>query len=297
MLRKMLLVVCMLVGIAILGGGHNLELPIMPDAIGMAEAAGRPSVGITPRELKKNRQGESSDLYARAHHIIYGKKGPLGADGRVRIAVIINGEEGIIVENRVKNQIYQQLRNKFPRDSFAVMKGTDVNTYLLTRAEDERYDSRKGISQAVPQTTYNYNQNGVSESRGYVHVGNQQNDVDGVPVGHRPRGLADMRLNDYVDAGRHLGYDYVFILTMNLGERTKYQHGLIPFLPITHHTSKQNVWVRARFVDIKDGEYVYRNDLPAMGKTHNGHFNGRIFEDSVRIAVEEIMDDIMVNED
>lgn len=294
MFKKLLLVICLVVGIF---WGDTVSFWPNALCLSTAEAASGPSIGLTPRELKKNRNYESSDLYSRAHHLIYGKKGPLGPGGRVRIAVIVNGEEGLVVENRVKNQIYQQLRNKFPRESFAVMKGTDVTTYLLTRAEDEQYDTRKGVSRSVPQANYNINANGVSEAHSYNYVGNQQNDIDGMPVGHRPRGLADMRLHDYVDAGRKCGYDYVFVLTMNLGERTKYQHGFIPLLPITNHTSKQNVWVRARFVDVKDGEYLYRNDLPAMGKTHNGHFNGRVYEESVKIAVEEIMDDIMVTEE
>ncbi len=294
MFKKILLVVCLVVGVF---GGTTVSFWPNVFCLSTVEAASGPSIGLTPRELKKNRNYESSDLYSRAHHLIYGKKGPLGPGGRVRIAVIVNGEEGLVVENRVKNQIYQQLRNKFPRESFAVMKGTDVTTYLLTRAEDEQYDNRKGVSRAVPQANYNINANGISESHSYNYVGNQQNDIDGIPVGHRPRGLADMRLNDYVDAGRKCGYDYVFVLTMNLGEQRKYQHGLIPLLPITHHTSKQNVWVRARFVDVKDGEYLYRNDLSATGKTHNGHFNGRVYEESVKIAVEEIMDDIMVTEE
>lgn len=79
--------------------------------------------------------------------------------------MVINGDEGMVVENRIKNRIYQQMRNKFPRENFAVMKET----------------------------------------------------------------------------------------------------------------------------------YLYRNDLTAKGKTHNGHFNGRVFETSVNEVLKEIMDDITVD--
>ncbi len=280
-----------------LRGGQSLNILSSSSVLNTVEAANKPSVGITPRELKPDRNYESSDLYSRAHHLIYGKKGPLGPDGRVRIAVVINGEEGIVVENRIKNQIYSQLRKKFPRESFAVMKGTDVNTYLLTLAEDDMYDARKGVSTIVPSGGYDNNGRDYSTAKGYGHVGNQQHDIDGMPVGNQPRGLSDMRLMDYVNAGRKYDYDYVFVMTMNLGERVRYGHSLLPLLPIRTHTNKQNVWVRARFVDVKDGSYVYRNDVVAMGKKHNGFFNGRVFEDGVRLAVEEILNDIMINED
>lgn len=43
------------------------------------------------------------------------------------------------------------------------------------------------------------------------------------------------------------------------------------------------------------GKYLYRNDLTAKGKTHNGHFNGRIYDNSVNEIMQEFMDDITVD--
>ncbi|SFW34670.1 hypothetical protein [Selenomonas ruminantium] len=263
-----------------LRGGQILSSSFVYSFGSTVEAASKPTIGVTPRELKKDRQYESSDLYARAHHLIYGKKGPLGPDGRVRVAVVITGSESLVVENRVKNQIYGQLREKFPRESFAVMKGTDVNTYLLQKSEEEIYDMQKGRA--------------TKSDDGKVNVAQVTNDVDGMPVGVRPRGLADMRLEEYVQAGKQFDYDYVFVMTLSLGELRMYNHNFIIF---STHSSKQNVWVRARLVDVKSGKYLYRNDVVATGTAHNNMLNGRLYERSVKNAVQEIMDDIMVNDD
>jgi len=262
--------------------------------VGMRVAsAQQPSLSINQRELKKSPDHQVSDVYTRAHHLIYGDKAPLGPDGRVRIALVINGDEDMVVENRVKNQIYQQIRDKFPRESFAIMKGTDINTYLLEKAENDGALS-KGNNFSHPSSRYTQNEYGVSEKHGESVSSNKTNDVDDMPVGNRPRGLADMRLNDYVEAGRRLDYDYVFVLTMTLSNRVKYQKG-VPLL-FTTHTSEQNIWMRARFVDVKKEHYVYRNDLPAKGEAHNGHFNGRIYEQSVTTVMKEILDDIAITE-
>ena len=40
----------------------------------------------------------------------------------------------MVVEDRVKNVIYQTIRKKFPREEFAVMKATDLNTELMQKA-------------------------------------------------------------------------------------------------------------------------------------------------------------------
>lgn len=232
---------------------------------GTVEAAvSQPRVKLTQRELKKSPDYETSDLYARAHHIIYGDKAPLGPGGRVRIAVVINGEEDFIVEDRVKNQIYSQLRQKFPRDQFAIMKGTDVNTRLLEYAEKQYYDERS--------------------------VNDAKLDTDGVPVIGRPRGLSDMQLADYVREGKNCGYDYVFLFTLTKGKAVWYEN----YLPSV--TNKQNAWLRVRFVDVNNNAYVYRNDIAATGKGHNGHFNGKMLERAVKVLMQEAMDDIMIEE-
>ena len=118
-------------------------------------------------------------------------------------------------------------------------------------------------------------------------------DIDGMPVGNRPRGLADMRRSDYVRAGRECGYDYVFVLTMSSGKGRVYGHD---YVVASGNTVTKNTWLRVRLVDVNSGNYLYRNDIPAMGKTHNGHINGRVLERSVAKAMQEAMDDISVSE-
>ncbi|MBR3457142.1 MAG: hypothetical protein IKH16_03170 [Selenomonadaceae bacterium] len=280
------------------------------DGIRTAEASA--TIRVANRELKRNKRPPTqTDIYERAHRIIW--SGGKSYDDRVRIAVVINGDENIIVEDRVKNQVYSQLRNKFPRENFAVMKGTDVNTKLLQYAEDQYFDERGRVTVTASSeghSLHRTNTGVVSSVIGGVAdflVGSQRAgdhkstvtyskserlDVDGVPVGMRPRGISDLRREDFVRAGRDLGYDYVFILTLTNGEADNYKHNYIVLNSITNH---KNIWMRVRFVDVDNNSYIYRNDLVAQGKTHNGGFNGKIFERAVANAVQEAMDDIAID--
>ena len=348
---------------------------------GLAEAA-PPTPQIAQREMKRSKYSQASPIYERAHQLIYGNEDVNGTAGRIRIAVLINGDENIIVEDRIKNQIYSMLRQKFPREYFALMKGTDVNTKLLQYAEEIYYDNRetatthdtkydisstnRGFDVTVGRsntdshyytdgserddysgtrdyngnsnrdwTEYNSNNtvnnyggsnidssgtgnyqgtnskvfNGktVGDSRtdsisGGVHFGSRSDsvhrvkitkpskvDVDGVPVGMQPRGLSDMRREDFVRAGRDCGYDYVFVVSFSNGESQIYKHDYILFNTNTVH---KNVWMRVRFVDVASGDYLYRNNIVAAGKTHNGNVNGRVMERAVHKAMEEAMNDL-----
>lgn len=201
-----------------------------------------------------------------------------GGDGRSRLAVIINGEENIVVEDRVKEAIYKHLRKKFSSSYFAVMKGTDINTMLLQYAEEQYYDKREETLVNSAET--------VSKKSTV--------DVDGLPVGIQPRGLSDMRREDYVRAGRKCGYDYVFVITLANGRGTIDNHNFILFNTNTVH---KNVWLRLRLVDVSTGDYLYRSDIPAAGKTHNGKINGRVMERAVYKAMAEAMDDISIQYD
>ena len=255
-----------------------LESPIT--WISSAEAAAHPEVA--ERELKKEKGYETSDVYNRAHHIIYGDKGPVGPGDRTRIAVIVNGDENLVVEDRVKNVIYAQIRKKFPRENFAVMKGTDINTRLLQIAED-RYASQREAQEA---------------KYAYYMSNEKRRDIDDVAVeSQQPRGIADLGRADLVMAGQECNYDYVFLITLSEGNAHKYGHVLWPFPAITTHTQHSNIWLRIRFVDVAAGDYLYRNDLATTGKTHNGHLNGRAFEESVANGMKEAMNDIAIAED
>ncbi len=262
------------------------------------------SVGTAPRELKESLHRETTTFDERVSRILYGRSGQYGSSDRTRIAVVINGDENLVVEDRVKNQIYSQLRKKFPKEEFAVMKGTDVNTLLL-QEEEERYMEQRGSFSSSSVS----DESGKSASRllgGIIPVvyeeqsevrnsseisKNDKLDVDGMPIGSQPRGIADLALADYVHAGKELGYDYVFAVTLSNGMTQRELHNFILFNSITNH---KNVWLRVRLVDVKNSCYAYRNNILAQGETHGGGINGRIFERSVKKAMEEAMNDIEI---
>jgi hypothetical protein len=70
-----------------------------------------------------------------------------------------------------------------------------------------------------------------------------------------------------------------------------------PLPPIGSSTTKPSVWLRVRFVDCGSGDYLYRSDIAAKGKSHNGFPNGRAFQDAVHNAMKEAMNDIAISED
>lgn len=268
------------------------------DAATAEAAVSQPRVSVAQRELKKDKDYQSSDVYARAHHIIYGSKGPVGPGGRTRIAVIVNGDEALVSEDRVKNDIYAQIRQKFPRESFAVMKGTDVNTRLLQMAED-RYAGQHGTATVTKDGA------GTSGDVGLVSGAISKDsiqkedalDADGVPVKVQPRGTADLVRKDLVSAGKAFDYQYVLMVTLTEGNSEFYHHMVWPLPPIGSSTTKPSVWLRVRFVDCGSGDYLYRNDIAAKGKSHNGFPNGRAFQDAVHNAMKEAMNDIAISED
>lgn len=277
-------------------------LLVLPAFISTVVAEAAPQVSVAQRELKKDKDYRSSDLYARAHHIIYGSKAPLGPGGRVRIGVIVNGDEGMVVEDRVKNVIYQAIRQKFPREEFAVMKATDLNTRLMQKAEEKyeqyklRAESATNVETIKPGATVT---NSTTPNTATTVEKQDSLDADGMRVLNQPRGIVDMLCEDYVEAGKECGYDYVLALTLSVGNgntRTATVH--IPWpLNVYNNSVRANGWMRVRFVDVAGGNYLYRNDIATMGHTHNGFVNGRVYERSIRKAIKEAMNDIEVMEE
>ena len=258
----------------------------------------RPSAHLASRELKKDKNYENSSIYSRARELIWGSDKNADLYSRPRMAVLINGDEDLVADDRVKDQIYSQLRQKFPRAFFALIKGTDINTKLLQYAEEIYYDQREA---AVSGSVYNGDRTqsflGFGAARHEVteSVGGRQAkvDVDGMPVGNRPRGLSDMRREDYVRAGRECGYDYVFVATLNAGHsKTDVHHYLIA----GSKSKRQNVWLRIRLIDVNNGNYLYRNDIVATGLAHNGYMKGRPLARSVANAMQEAMNDIDIDD-
>ncbi len=275
-------------------------LLVLPAFVTTVVAEAAPQVSVAQRELKKDKNYRSSDLYARAHHIIYGSKAPLGPGGRIRIGVVINDDENMVVEDRVKNAIYSAIRKKFPREEFAVMKATDLNTALMQKAEEQyaqykmRAESATSVETIKPGSVVTSN----TAPNTVTAVEKQDSlDADGMRVLNQPRGIVDLLCQDYVQAGRECGYDYVLALTLSVGGVNVRESNILVSGNMFNNSIRANGWMRIRFVDVAGGKYLYRNDIATMGHAHNGFVNGRVYESSVRKAIKEAMDDIEVTED
>ena len=244
----------------------------------------RAQVRVADREMKKSRDYQKSDLYERARRIIYGQNPPSGPEGRVRIAIVIDGDEDLIVENRVKDEIYAQLRKKFPREEFAVMKGTDVMTKLLQYEEDKGYEE---WSSSTTEWNNNSGDNGKNINRSARAL-----DKDGLPIyTNQPNNISYVSREDFVRAGRECDYDYIFAVTVSHGNYYAESHNFILYNSTTH---KKSVWLRVRFVDIGSGDYLYRRDVVAYGETGGASGRARRFQNGVREAMKEVLDDISV---
>jgi hypothetical protein len=256
-------------------------------------AEARAEVRVAEREMKKSRDYQGGGaIYERARRIIYGMNPPSGPEGRVRIAIVIDGDEDLIVEDRVKDEIYTQICHKFPREEFAVMKGTDVMTKLL------QYEEDKGYSEWSNSTTEWRNTDGDSGQN--VNRAARSLDKDGLNIQRQqPNGISFVSREDFVRAGRACDYDYIFAVTVSHGNYYEESHPWFPIIPpllnATSTTMKKSIWLRVRFVDMASGDYLYRRDVVAYGET-GGHFTGRArkFQWGVRKALEEVLDDIEI---
>lgn len=275
-------------------------LLVLPAFISTVVAEAAPQVSVAQRELKKDKEYRSSDIYARAHHIIYGSKAPLGPGGRIRIGIVINGDENMVVEDRVKNVIYQTIRKKFPREEFAVMKATDLNTELMQKAEAQYAQYKMRMENATSVGTVKPGATVVSSSAPNTAATVEKQDsldADGMRVLDQPRGIVDLLCQDYVQAGRDCGYDYVLALTLSTGGVDVRPSNIPVIGNMFNNSIRANGWMRVRFVDVAGEKYLYRNDIATMGAIHNGFVNGRVYERSVRKAIKEAMNDIEVTED
>ncbi len=270
-------------------------LPMQTDVqcLEPSQALAKAVLSAADREMKRAKSVRDSDIYNRAHKIIY-SDGRVPNDPRTRIAVLINGDEQVMVEERVKNRIYSQLRKKFPREEFALMKGTDVKTKLLQMEEDRYFDSRPEVTES--RGVYN---DGYKTSTGESMT--VRTDVDHMPIGIQPRGFADLRREDFVNVGREYGYDYLFVVSLNQGMVRREHHNYVLF---GIKSSKGTMWVRVRLVDVASGDYAYRNDIAVHGLAHHGEgllindtngMNGRLIEKAVNQAMTEAMNDIDIN--
>ena len=228
-------------------------LLVLPAFISTVVAEAAPQVSVAQRELKKDKEYHSSDVYARAHHIIYGSKAPLGPGGRIRIGIVINGDENMVVEDRVKNVIYQAIRKKFPREEFAVMKATDLNTELMQKAEAQYAQYKMRMENATSVGTVKPGATVVSSSAANTAATVEKQDsldADGMRVLDQPRGIVDLLCQDYVQAGKDCGYDYVLALTLSTGGVNVRESNIPVVGNMFNNSIRANGWMRVRFVEI-----------------------------------------------
>lgn len=278
-----------------------------------AAAPAKPSLRSMDRELKPYKNYDPGDIYERAHRIIYGSqnRSRINDEYRTQIAVVLTGNEWLMVEDKVRNDIYRQLRKKFPREDFGVYKGNDVNTYLLSREEDVYAQEREKAVGEVPKDLRK-DVDGMPVGDGEPHM--VYGDMSRSPGVHtqeweavsnkRPRGFADLQLRDYVDAGRECSYDYVLALALDFGGRNISNYH--DFVLFKSKTLRQNVWLRVRLVDVARERYAYRDDIVLQGKVHGSvkilgipvtrtrGFNGPLFEKAVHNALYEALRNIEV---
>lgn len=270
-----------------------------------AAAPAKPSLRSMDRELKPYKNYDPGDIYERAHRIIYGSqnRSRINDEYRTQIAVVLTGNEWLMVEDKVRNDIYRQLRKKFPREDFAVYKGNDVHTALLTRAEDVYAQEReKAVGWGSKDLSTDVDGMPAGGKESHIAYGDI---VNREPVsGKKPRGFADLQLRDYVDAGRDCSYDYVLALALDFGGRNISDYH--DFVLFGSKTLRQNVWLRVRLVDVARERYAYRNDIVLQGKVHGSvkilgipvtrtrGFNGPLFEKAVHNALAEALRDIEV---
>lgn len=248
-------------------------------------AEARAEIRVAEREMKKSRDYQGGGaIYERARRIIYGMNPPSGPEGRIRIAVVIDGNEDLIVEDKVKDEIYTQIRKKFPREEFAVMKGTGVQTKLMQIEEDKGYEEWGGSS------TEWANADGSSGKN--VNRTVRSLDKDGLPLyNNQPNSISYISREDLVRAGRACEYDYVFAITVSHGLEYAESHEFIVYHSTTR---KKSIWLRVRFVDMNSGDYLYRRDVVAYGETGGYRGRARRYSQGVRQAMQEVMDDIAV---
>ena len=107
-----------------------LLLGSCPDNIG--EAA---RLTIANREMKD--PASTAGPFAERINAILGTAGQ-EISGRVKLGILLHSDGHILVDDNVKKVIYQRLRNKFPKQEFAIIKATDVATVLLERSESKK---------------------------------------------------------------------------------------------------------------------------------------------------------------
>lgn len=90
------------------------------------------SINIADREMKAVKR-ESGSFADRIDTIL--ATGGEEVSGRVKLGLLLHSDGHILIDDEIKNIIYRKLREKFPKEEFAIMKATDVATFLLKKGD------------------------------------------------------------------------------------------------------------------------------------------------------------------
>lgn len=90
------------------------------------------SIRIADREMKST-QAARTTFGDRVDAIL--ATGGEEISERVKLGLLVHGDGHILIDDKVKNIMYRKLREKFPKDEFAIMKATDVATFLLEKGD------------------------------------------------------------------------------------------------------------------------------------------------------------------
>lgn len=93
------------------------------------------SIKIADREMKSIPR-EESGFADRINTIL--ATGGEEISGRVKLGLLLHGDGHIYIDDEVKKIIYKKLREKFPKEEFALIKATDVATLLLQKGDKQR---------------------------------------------------------------------------------------------------------------------------------------------------------------
>lgn len=100
-----------------------------------ASVADAATIGIADREMKSIPREEGT--FADRINTILATTGENFSD-RVKLGLLLHSDGHISINDDVKNIVYRKLREKFPKEEFAIIKATDVATLLLKNGDQKQ---------------------------------------------------------------------------------------------------------------------------------------------------------------
>ncbi|MBP2629891.1 MAG: hypothetical protein H6Q70_519 [Firmicutes bacterium] len=109
---------------------------------------------------------------------------------------------------------------------------------------------------------------------------------------HNVVNLDQLKRDDFINAGEKFGYDYVIVLPF-------YNEGGQYTTTGWTNIISQNITLRARIVDVKTQEYLYRIDVTKQGEAGNGFGSPspqRAQKEAISKCLNEVFKDLTIGE-